>query len=158
MVQTRPATLADLAAIEFLRQERRVLLQQSDHRLTMPLSDPQAALQSAYGCVLVGQSGERVIGYIVGWVDQTPLGPLPSGQGWIAELTLDAHQYHAGLGRILYQAICAWFDQHAIQRRWLQLPRYHAVEQAFWRSLGAQEANELPDPLVNTAALVWMNV
>lgn len=158
MVQIRRATLTDLTAIEFLRQERRVLLQQSDPRLTVALSDPSAAIQSLQGCVLVAYHSERMIGYIVGWVDQTPLGPFPSGEGWIAELTLDAHQYHGGLGRALYQALRAWFDQHTIQRLWLQLPRYHAVEQAFWRSLGAVSVPELPDPLVNTAALVWMRI
>lgn len=151
-MNVRPAFPHDTPSLNFLRQERAVLLQQSDPRLLPPSFAFDSALTDA--AVLVGEQDSRLAGYIVGFINSSPLGNLPGGIGYIAELTLDAHRYHGGLGRILVRALNEWFRGRGANRVIVHVPRYHAVEQAFWYSVGAKED---PAPLfVPSPALVWM--
>jgi ribosomal protein S18 acetylase RimI-like enzyme len=153
-LNVRPATLDDTPSLNFLRQERVVLLQQSDSRLTAPTLNFASALHDSHCAVLVGEQEGRIAGYTVGYVEMCPMGALPPGVGYIAELTLDAHRYYGGLGRMLYRALRDWFSQRGVTRVIVHVPRYHAVEQAFWRSLGAVE-DSLP-VFEHVPALVWM--
>jgi hypothetical protein len=151
----RPASLNDTASLAFLRQERLVLLQQSDARLTAPTESLPEMLDDPHCQVLVGEREGQVVGYAVGYIRQSPAGMLPADTGLISELTLDAHKYHGGLGRQLYAELRAWLLEQQVQHIAVRVPRYHAVEQAFWRSLGA-----IPDDvnpiLTISPALIWM--
>lgn len=154
----RPATLNDTAALMFLRQERLVLLQQSDARLTAPVESLPEMLADPQCRVLVGERDHQVVGYTVGYVRQSPIGVLPAATGLISELTLDAHKYHGGLGRQLYAELRAWLLEQQIQHILVRVPRYHAVEQAFWRSLGAEPAEYFNVMVTISPALVWMRL
>lgn len=148
----RPATFDDTPSLTFLRQERAVLLQQSDMRLKAPMLAFEAALADEHCRLLVGEFDNRIVGYVMGFEECSPLGALPIGIGYIAELTLDAHQYHSGLGRLLTGALRK--QMPGVQQFMVHVPRYHAVEQAFWRAMGAKED---PQPIfARSPALVWM--
>lgn len=172
----RRATADDTPSLNFLRQERAVLLQQSDPRLGAFLNtiartaDFSALLTSSqpdsHG-LFVGElnpaSPPRVVGYILGMVS---LQELPTNIGLILDLALDAHQYHAGLGRQLYTQLRAWFSDQPIHRLWVPIPRYHAVEQAFWRSIATNTLNIYDDPhllalhtaLAGQRSLDWIDI
>jgi GNAT superfamily N-acetyltransferase len=153
-VNVRPALPHDTPSLQFLRQERAVLLQQSDPRLIPPAFEIAGAIDDVRASVLVGEQEGRIAGYIVGFIENSPSGILPAGVGYIAELTLDSHKYHGGLGRILVRELNEWFRERGIRRLIVHVPRYHAVEQAFWHSVGAKED---PMPLFDRSpALVWM--
>jgi GNAT superfamily N-acetyltransferase len=153
-VNVRPALPHDTPSLQFLRQERAVLVQQSDPRLLLPAFEIAAAIEDLHAAVIVGEEDGHIAGYIVGFIKNSPLGTLPTGIGYIAELTLDAHKYHGGLGRVLVRALNEWFRERNVYRKVVYVPRYHAVEQAFWHSVGAKED---PTPLFDRSpALVWM--
>lgn len=143
----RPAEKADLPHIERLRQERWVLLCQSDGRfLQQQPGDIRAWLTHADCDIWVGERGvgnddtiSTLVGYVTAWQHTSPYGDLPAETGLIDELALDAHKYHAGLGRGLVEQVRR--ELHARQKTILIacVPRHHAVEQAFWRALGAVE-------------------
>ena len=166
-VQFRLAQHDDLPHIERLRQERWVLLCQSDGRFRQQQpGDIRAWLTSPECDLWVGakqSEGEAsalagIIGYVTAWHTTSPYGRLPDDMGLIDELALDAHQYHAGLGRGLVER--ARHELNARQKRHIIacVPRYHAVEQAFWRALGAVEWEaEAPTlPLSAPPTSIWM--
>ncbi len=141
----RSATIHDIPRLSELWQEKMVLIQQSDPRFP-PLADGQnqwANLARQWiddrRCrFLVAQRDDHVSGYIIGWLETDP--PLVAGiepPGFITDLALDMHTYQGGLGRTLLQAIREWFEAHDRQHVIVCIPHHHAVQQAFWRSLGA---------------------
>lgn len=136
-----------------------MLLRQSDGRFTPPSATVDIAegwLKNPNCTVFVGVETETVSGYITCWRQHSPYGDLPAGVGIIEELALDAHHYYPGLGRGLVAAARAWFEQHNLTYLAACVPRYHAVEQAFWRALGAYEDQQLKIPLPPT--LIWMTI
>jgi GNAT superfamily N-acetyltransferase len=142
----RAATAHDLPRLASLWYENTVLQQQADRRLKMApdgearwtlaatawLADPQAR-------IVVADRGDGVIGYAVGRVEAGPSGLLPEQRGVILELAIDAHGYHAGVGRELIGALRQWFKGQGAEEFIVHVTRRHAVEQAFWRALGAKE-------------------
>jgi hypothetical protein len=80
-----------------------------------------------------------LLGYVMGWILSNPPGLLPEKIGVISDMTLDAHQYQGGLGRSLVKAAREWFAEQQIENVIVHVSHRHAVEQAFWRSLGALE-------------------
>ncbi len=142
----RAATPLDLPRLASLWYENTVLQQQADHRLRMApdgetrwtvraalwLDDPRAA-------VFVADHGSGVIGYCAGRVEAGAAGLLPEQRGVILELAIDAHGYHAGVGRELIGALRRWFKAQGAEDMIVYVTRRHAVEQAFWRALGAKE-------------------
>ncbi len=140
----RSASPDDTATLIFLRDERHVLLQQAAPTLreyparldfTMILNRPDVQ-------VFVASDGpeDRVSGYIAASLmplDETLTPPDVPDAGFLLELALDAHRYHAGMGRALYRVAAAWLREQGRTSCLIRVPRYHVVEQAFWRSLGA---------------------
>jgi hypothetical protein len=59
--------------------------------------------------------------------------------GFITEMAIDTHVYQGGLGRNLVQALRAWFIERDVAHTAVFAPHDLAMEQAFWRSLGARE-------------------
>lgn len=164
----RPAENADIPHIERLRQERWVLLCQSDDRFRQQEpGDIRAWLAQADCDLWVGErlavnddGASAIVGYVTAWHATSPYGDLPADTGLIDELALDAHKYHAGLGRGLVEQ--ARLGLSARQKTYLIacVPRYHAVEQAFWRALGAVEWNWPSGSSIPSAppTSIWMTL
>lgn len=81
--------------------------------------------------IYVAEINETITGFVLGHVE--------GETGYIDDMIMDAHTYHGGQGRQLFKTIRDWLATHAIEYIIISTPRYHAVEQAFWRSLGAVE-------------------
>ncbi len=146
MNQTRPATPADIPVlIEFWHE--RALLQQA--RLADDARErwTRAALgwlENPDVTLLVGLNDQQqVVGYIVGQVQPAPPGTLPEWQGVISEISIDAHHYHQGVGRRLVDAARDWFRSRDIEHFIVHVSQRSAVEQAFWRGLGAVKWMEI---------------
>lgn len=140
----RKATLKDLPGIRHLWREHVTILSQSDPRFTPLLATEstwEQQLIQRIEHVYISEKDGKIIGYIAGNVDET--------SSTIDEIALDAHTYHSGLGRSLVKTWQAAYPN--LQLR-VHVPRYHAVEQAFWRALGAKEVNTWETP----AEKIWM--
>ncbi len=147
----RVATPADLDAIAHLRTERHELLRQSDARFA-PLTDsPSHWLTDSAARVWVVDMGERVVAYALVYVGRCPLGELPPESAALIEMALDAHRYYGGTGSAL-----AKYVRESAPTLWVAVPRFHAVEQAFWRAFGAKRCHA--DGLTLNAAFEWMCV
>lgn len=138
-MRLRPASDTDLPQLAQLWQEYRVLLCQSDphfeallpdhnswlHQISAVMADPE--------CIVVAaEADDGLAGFIIARV-------LDDETGLVESLVLDAHRYHGGLGRELVRAMRAWLAQREVKRVFVRVPRHHAVEQAFWLSLGGRE-------------------
>lgn len=149
----RAATDEDLTQLAYLHEEHHIILSQSDPRFGKDdracwIEQTRRRLNSAHHCCFVGEADQGIIaGYILAHT-------LADGTGIIDELVLDAHTYHGGLGRRLWYALREWFTQQSVQCVRIRVPRYHAVEQAFWRALGAVEWKDEPCP----PHLIWMTL
>lgn len=143
-MNTRQATSDDLPGIRHLWREHVVILSQSDPRFK-PLLEAESAweerLIQRIEHVYISEKDGKIIGYIAGDADDA--------LATIDEIALDAHTYHSGLGRSL---VNAWRDVHPNLLIRVHVPRYHAVEQAFWRALGAKEVTTWETP----PEKVWM--
>lgn len=164
----RRAQPQDLPGLADLWHERRVLQAQADPRLRLAPDEREAwvqgvdaALTDATLCVLVAENprhGETSpAGFAIGCV-------VEGRCGEVRALVLDAHRYHAGLGRELLSALRTWFDTQGVSPIVVSVARNHAVEQAFWRSLGAQELHDLSTcageghVLAQSQGFVWMRL
>lgn len=122
-----------------LWEERRVIQAQADARLAITTGEREqwqnqltlTLSDAVLGTVIVAAQDGDISGFVYGVPDE-------KGAGCICDLVLDAHTYHGGLGRLLVAAIREWFVAHDLVPLVVCVPRYHAVEQAFWRSMGAQ--------------------
>lgn len=141
----RFATPDDTPVLTFLRDERDVLLQQAAPRLTAyparldfasVLENPEARV-----FVATADNDDRVAGYLAAALSPITNSAAPDirDAGFLLELALDAHRYHAGMGRALYRAASAWLQSEGKAACLIAVPRFYVVEQAFWRSLGALE-------------------
>ncbi len=126
----RPAQPADFDRIRELHEERLVII----HR---PVDSDRMLYDRLYtrdAIVFVGDDGDEIRGFVIG--------RICDGWGVIDEIALDAHHYTGGLGRMMVRQLRERFQQHTIERMVVRAPRYYAVEQAFWRALGAEEWKE----------------
>jgi len=153
----RPATTDDLPRLRHLWQERRTILNQSDPRF-QPIDQDQwqktlqERIENPDAAVFVTLPNETIAGFISGI--------LHHDIGVIDEIAIDAHTYHGGMARTLWAALRDWFETRDVKKHMISVPRYHAVEQAFWLALGAktitnwEEDNlwELPPELI------WMTL
>ncbi|MBI5669177.1 MAG: GNAT family N-acetyltransferase [Chloroflexi bacterium] len=142
----RRAAAADLSELSRLWHEKRTVQQQFDRRLTLAPDGRRLWQRSAAAwlddqrcAMMVGAGAGGLLGYAIGWVQPNPPGLLPESIGAITDIALDAHAYQGGLGRALVQALREWFRQQHITDVVAYVPYRQAVEQAFWRSLGAVE-------------------
>jgi GNAT superfamily N-acetyltransferase len=140
----RSATLNDIPLLASLWYEKTVLQQQADSRLTLA---PDGLVRwSEAACAWLEQpssaifvAGDVPAGYVVTAIEQGAPGLLPERIGSILDLTIDAHGYHAGAGRALVNAARDWLRGQGVEQMRIPVLRRHAVEQAFWRALGAKE-------------------
>lgn len=152
----RTAVLDDLPTLADLWQERRIILSQIDPRFRLLpderegwLLTMQEKLISVDHPIFTVENDALLVGYICGSIQQNEL-------GLIEEIALDAHRYHGGLGRQLVTMLRQWFEQRDIQRIIVGVPRRMAVEQAFWRSLGAKEW--MDTTWTTSSQMMWMQL
>lgn len=133
-VRIRTAQEQDLHQVETLWQERQALLSQANPRFRAPDRTLwHDALQARLNMVFVAVDDEqKIVGYIAGRMPR-------ADAGLIDEMALDAHRYHGGVGRTLVRTMRDTFAEMQVSQVFVNVPRYHAVEQAFWRSLGARK-------------------
>lgn len=144
MLTVRVALATDIPALADLWLEKMIL--QADPRAT---PSPERWSDAAIGwlddercVVLAAERDGQLVGCIVGWIQ--PLPGYPSDQlGMITELAIDAHRYQQGVGRALVDALRAWFDERGVTAMAVLSSRRLAVDQAFWRSVGAVDWMEL---------------
>ncbi|GAB4312997.1 MAG: hypothetical protein Kow00117_05680 [Phototrophicales bacterium] len=144
MMNIRQATQADLPGIRHLWQEYITILSQADARfkpLLQTTAEWEARLLERIEHVYICEKDGKIIGYLAGDATET--------LATIDEIALDAHTYHSGLGRAL---VNAWYRAHPNLPLRVHVPRYHAVEQAFWRALGAKEVHTWQTP----PEKIWM--
>ena len=145
MIESRIASASDIPLLAELWYERALLHQLrlapdarerwSSSALTW-LDNPDVGIFTAI------QDG-RLLGYIVGRIEPAPPGLLDTWQGIITEIAIDAHQYHAGVGRLLAQRLRDWFLTRNIEQILIVVPQRSPVEQAVWRGLGAVKRMEV---------------
>ncbi len=145
-VTIRSAQSADIPKMTRLWYDKTVLQQQYDRRFALPPDGParwmQAAarwLQDPDTAIFVADQSESLIGYIVVRVQAGPPGLVPERIGVVTDLAIDAHGQHGGAGRLLVQPVREWLAAQGVSHIVAQVPHRQAVEQAFWRSLGATE-------------------
>ena len=154
-INIRPAAAPDIPRLFELWQELMALRQQSDScfRLLPDAQDRWSAAVTAWlanpeCAVLVAEEDLGLVGYVVALLQESPVGLAPLRHGLITDLAVDVHRYHGGLGRALLDAARDWFDAQGISHILVYVSHQHAVEQAFWRAVGA-------GPYVD---LMWMKV
>lgn len=152
-----PATLEHLDSICDLWREHQTILNQSDPRFPRPDRETETSFRQTIrnrmgdgGLVQVGVTRAGLAGYISGMTQNRRV--------FIDNIALDAHAYHIGLGHTLWRSILETAHQTDHEKLFISVPRYYAVEQAFWRSLGAIECKiESNDNLWKLPPeLMWM--
>lgn len=149
-LSVRAATSSDIPRLTELWQEKMTLQQQYDQRLRL-MPDAGVQWSAALGewlieaacAVFVIERDAHILGYVIGRIEPTTPGLLPERIGVVSDIAFDAHSTQGGLGRALLQPLREWFAAQGVEQIVAQVPRRSAVEQAFWRALGATE---------------WMNV
>lgn len=145
-VIVRPANSSDLPDLSRLWYEKTILQLQTDRRWKLA-SDAQVSWSAQVAewimddqyCVLIGARGNQIAGFMVGRLQTAPPGLLPKTVGAVIDITIDVHGHPEGVGQALFQAIRDWFQGQGIQQIMTYVPRRQAVDQAFWRALGATE-------------------
>jgi GNAT superfamily N-acetyltransferase len=145
-LKTRPASLNDIPRLASLWYEKTVLQQQADPRFRLAPDALERWSQAAQGwikdssfAVFAADAEDAPVGYVVVTIEPGAPGLLPERIGAILDLAIDAHGYHGGVGRALVDAARDWLREQGIEQMRIPVARRHAVEQAFWRALGAKE-------------------
>jgi ribosomal protein S18 acetylase RimI-like enzyme len=141
----RRAQSGDLEELSRLWQERIAVYHKHDPRLgahSTRLADWRSAIHTWMkrdeAAVHVADRDGQLIGYIVGWVWLQP--PLfePHKLGLVTELSVDGHCKQGGVGTQLLTSLRGWFKAQHVHHVEVRVARQQAIEQAFWRSVGAQ--------------------
>lgn len=64
--------------------------------------------------------------------------------GKIEHFVVDAHDGSGGVGTMLFKAVRQWAAGQQVVSLAVDVPRYHAVQQAFWRAKGAVVVGVMP--------------
>jgi GNAT superfamily N-acetyltransferase len=146
MITVRAAASSDLPELSRLWYDKMVLQQQSDSRLVLMPGARSKWAQSAAEwltnkrcCFQVAQDEDLFLGYIIGWLQDSPPGLMPAQIGAVTDLMVDAHSQRGGVAGLLLKTLREWFMSQGIQQLIAYVPARFAVEQAFWRSQGAAE-------------------
>lgn len=128
---TRDATPNDLPRLTELCQAQYDIIRQLDPRYSA--EKPAAALtgiiDSANASVYVATRADGpILGYIIGSANPPR----------VEQLVIDAHFGSGGVGTALLKALTHTFRANGITTYTVDVPRHHAVQQAFWRAKGAR--------------------
>ncbi|NJL92784.1 MAG: GNAT family N-acetyltransferase [Anaerolineae bacterium] len=89
--------------------------------------------------VLVAERDAQLIGYMVGWVRENLPQVEPTQFGLVSEMSVDGHCKQGGVGSALLQEMKTWFAERKLTWVEVRVPTLQPIEQAFWRSVGAQD-------------------
>ncbi len=143
-LSTRFAKLDDLPVLSGIWYDKAVLLAQQDTRFQLA-PDARAVWESALAvwledpkyAVIVVEDDRALSGYVVGHVQWMLPGIQPAQLGAILDLAVELHDYHPRAARALVEALRHWFSGQGVDQVIVQVHRQSAIEQAFWRSMGA---------------------
>lgn len=93
-------------------------------------------IRSTGGRVFVASAGGRMIGYILGEIqERKPIYPL-GRYGFISDLSVTSAWRRRGVGRALVNTLMAWFHEHGVTAIELFILENNDVSTAFWQSVG----------------------
>lgn len=146
----RPATVDDLGALSLIWLETMEILSQADPRVQLVhyanvewvkaargwLDDPNC------GVFMAERRGSAVAYLVIEARPNTP-GLQPDQYGAIRELYADSHgRGEGGVGRVLLDQARTWCAGRGIRQMRVEVPKQHAIAQAFWRASGAKPVSE----------------
>jgi L-amino acid N-acyltransferase YncA len=142
MTTIRPATAADLPAMRDLWREQMALRALTDARFRT--ASTAAAARAWQAVVLANLARADYVALVSEWrgevsgyaLAQVLALALPS-VGFITDLALDMHRTQGGVARRLLADVRAVLLARGAAQIVALAARHHAVEQAFWGSLGA---------------------
>jgi ribosomal protein S18 acetylase RimI-like enzyme len=88
-----------------------------------------------YG-VFVADSNERLVGFVMGRVNQTPSVVIPDMVGYIENIFIEKESRRSGVGRELCHSLFEWFKERRIGHVELFYQIENTEAAAFWKRLG----------------------
>jgi GNAT superfamily N-acetyltransferase len=141
----RRALAKDIDGLLRLCEERREVYLKAERRLPAFAESKSAWRESVLGwmtrddaAVLVAARDDGLIGYIIGWVWPNPPATEPEKFGLVSEMSVDGHCKQGGVGTAMFAGLKDWFRENDLSVVEVRVSRVQPIEQAFWRSLGAQ--------------------
>lgn len=142
----RPATQRDAEVIGDLWVELMNFHATLDSRFSVPphgrvnyIRQVQKALRDESFQVLVAVTGQRVVGFVMGYIGQNPPILANSRFGFIADLCVTQAQRRQGIGERLVWEICRWFRLRGLNSAQMNVAHHNPQSQAFWRKLGGTD-------------------
>ena len=125
MIETRPASAADQAAVLALWQ---------DCGLTRPWNDPAADFRRA----LDWPASEVIVTPVLGTIAASVMVGHDGHRGWVYYLAVARDHRRSGLGRALMAAAETWLVERGCPKIQLMVRDDNAAAIAFYRSLGLE--------------------
>jgi ribosomal protein S18 acetylase RimI-like enzyme len=146
-VKIRRATVKDVPAVVPLWQEMMDFHAALDAWRFRPAEDGASYWAEAVAgwlkdencCAFVADAGDRLVGYIIGWVRQPVPIFQPGVYGLVSDMCVAADCRRRGIGRRLFEALKAWFRERGASHVSLRVAVTNPVSQAFWRSVGCED-------------------
>ncbi|GAB1420333.1 hypothetical protein MASR2M15_04250 [Anaerolineales bacterium] len=146
----RQAVLADIPLLRGIWYDRMVLIVQNtpmmhihphwSEQIEASLAD--MIMREDRVIFVIENQTEMIKGYISVGIENNLPGLAPGQIGFIDELCLDLHSEQAGLGKPLLTEAQNWLKAQGIALISVRIPAHQAVEQAFWRAIGAKKTHE----------------
>lgn len=146
----RPVASGDLGALSLIWLETMEILAQADPRIQMMhyanvewVKAAQVWLDDPHFALFIAERRDTPVAYLV--VEDRPnvAGLLPERYGMIHELYADSHgRGEGGVGRVLLDQARMWLLARGIRQLRADIPKQHAIAQAFWRASGAKPVAE----------------
>lgn len=148
----RPTITADLPLLSEYWYDRMALLQQMRTPLRL-LPDARSRWEAAANdwladsdliCLTYTRDDEAA-GAIIGGIERNQPGIAPEHIGRVRQLVIDLHtpRPQRGVGSALLTALNDHFREAGVTRTIAEAPVTLAVEQAFWRGVGAKNSHDI---------------
>jgi len=142
-IKIRPAELRDIANL------KSIWLEFMDYHAELnanyryyPQDWPQVfqrfahALQEEYSVLFIAEQGEKIIGYVFGFIFTNYPGYSPRRVGFINDLMVTRSQQRQGIGKQLLRAIEVWFKEKEIEVMQLYVANLNNSGRDFWQACG----------------------
>jgi ribosomal protein S18 acetylase RimI-like enzyme len=141
----RPATRRDIPAIVVLWEELMDFHQARDPFFTRAPKGRDIFAQfvadnirSDAACVLVATVDAKIVGYCQGILDRHPPALAESDFGQILDFGVTAEYRRAGIGALMFRALCAWFRREGMRRIEVRHSTQNEIGARFWPKMGFQ--------------------